>query len=624
MNDVYVQMLLDARNKQNLSTTVLCEGLYTEDMFYLVESGRRHMDRGTAKHLLERAGVDNGNYEHYLDYPDYEEWKRRMRIINCIEDDCLDEAKSLLNEYKSYDDFQTNQIRQKIKKQFCIFMEIQVMKHRGNMRNDIDMYEEALKLTVPNIDKKPLKKLLLSPIEFILALEYKSRKYADTTMSVEDKLRMYEEFFNYIEDSPFGKISSVKVYSKLVETMYRDIQAVLTLESKKDNSLIYEKLLGYCEEALRQIKDRKLMYYLTEMLEIRLELMLWLGKNNNYPPGMDQCSRLTGETSVQLEELKKLYEEYSIPAYMADDCYLYRESGIYCINEVIKTRRKMMGLTREELSDEDVAASTVWRIETGKKPVSRRSVEKLFDRLKLFPSCVNIGIITDKKEGVELYEELRYAAVSFENHKVTELLENLRNILPEHPINQQILMRIESLNKLRLGEKSREEHIETLKRALECTVKLSDIQRAESIFITTEELNSLYQISVMYKETEKSEEALEYIKEIHEYCRDMEKQSLADGRMGIYELVMAHVASLYGDIGKYQESNDISERLIKLGLKLRRSNRIHTNMYNIAWNNDDAKVRGYDYNSQVQRCIYISQILGDTYDEKFYRENLKT
>ena len=622
MNDVYVEMLIDARNKQDLSTAVMVEGLYTTDMFYLVEQGRRQLDRITAKHLLERVGVDNGNYEHYLDYLDYYEWRLRMAIINAIEDNLLDEAVRLLIEYKTYDDCKTNDIRNRIKKQFILFMEIQITKHRCGECSDISMYEETLKLTVPNADKKPLDCLLLSPIEFVLMAEYRRIKYAPISVAINDALQEYEEYFDYIKKSPLGKISCVKVFPKLVVIMYKDIKDRLKSEEGADNRYIYEKMYEYCEEALRQIKERKMLFYLVELLEIRLELMIGLGENNAYYK--EKLEESISETNVQLDELRKLYEEYNVSAYMTDDCYLYRESGVYCINEVIKTRRKMMGLTREQLCGDDVDVSTLWRIENKKKPVNRRTVHILFERLNLFPSCVNVGIITDKKHVVELYEELRYAVVTSEQHKVTELIKRLRDILPEHPINHQIIMRTESLNKLRLGQKSKEEHIETLKWALECTVKLCDIERAESIFITTEELTVLYLISTICKETGDYDHALTYIDKIHNYINGIEGEKLIDGRIGIYELVMSYIASLYGDIGKYKESNDISDKLIKQCIKLRRGNPVHSNLYSIAWNNDNAKISGYDYNAQVQRCINISQLLGDTNDEKFYRENLKS
>ena len=126
----------------------------------------------------------------------------------------------------------------------------------------------------------------------------------------------------------------------------------------------------------------------------------------------------------------------------------------------------------------------------------------------------------------------------------------------------------------------------------------------------------------MHKDTGKYNEALMYIKEIHSYCKDIEKRGVIDGNIGIYEMVMVYIASLYGDIGRYEESNTISEEQIRWRLKLRRGNKVHICIYNMAWNNDMEKTVGYDYNSQLERCIVLSQLLGDTGDEMFYKNNL--
>ena len=624
MNDAYVQMIVDERNKLKISTTELCEGVYTADMFYLVEQGKRDISRTISERLLSRLGVDSGNYEHYLDYPDYETWKSRMKIINIIEDNRLVEARKLLDDYAIYYIDTKNSSRVKFEKQFVIFMELQIIKHtmKANETEDLKrMYEEAVKLTVPNIDKKPLKKLLLSQVELVLVLEHKRRKYANA--SVHDKWKIYEEIFAYLQKSPLGKLSMVRVYPKIFVSMYRDIAPMISTQYDENAVELHEGLFKYCEEALRHIQARKLIYYLTEILEIKLELLSWFEKNKVKLSELNM-QEVKEETAIQLEELKGLYEEYGIDCYMVDDCYIYRESGVYCINEVVKTRREMMDISRAQLGGTDIEASTIWRIETENKAVTHKVANKLFERLNLYPSCINTGIVADKKQALELYEELRYAIIAFKFDEVKKLIKELEHILPEHVINRQVLLRIESQNELRMGNVDKEEHTNMLMKALESTIKLSHIQEADKIFLTTQELTILYLLSAGYKGTGEYEKALIYIKEIVKYCKDFEKEDIVDGRIGIYEMVMAYMSSLYGDMGRYDESNNISESLIRMCLRLRRGNRMHFNMYNIAWNNVVSKKHDYDYSAQVQRCINISKLLGDIYDEKFYYEHLET
>ena len=116
----------------------------------------------------------------------------------------------------------------------------------------------------------------------------------------------------------------------------------------------------------------------------------------------------------------------------------------------------------------------------------------------------------------------------------------------------------------------------------------------------------------------KYDKAQEYISELAEYMKQIEEQNLVDGRMGIYEMVMDYIASLYGDTEKYDASNEISHKLIKMALKLRRSSQIHYSIYNIAWNNHERKMDGIDYHAEISKCIIFSQLCEDASSEIFY------
>lgn len=625
MANIYVEMIIKERNRLGIPTTMLCDGIFTGDMFYLVEQKKRSIDRITAKRLLARLGVDNGDYEHYLYSDDYEIWKKRMQIINYIEDGKLKEAKELLNTYFACYENEKSKSRAKMERQFHIFMNLQIM--RMEEREEyVDragaLYGEALKMTVPSIDIKGLRNFLLSPLELNLVLEYRCRKSVYRT--IEEKQRMYREILEYIDKAPYGKLAQVKIYPKVVVYMYRDVKTSLKEKNMGDVHGIYEELMGYCKRALDIIKDRKMMFYLVEILEMRTEIFSWFKENDTESIDSKDYAKMEAETLVQSKELKDTYTIYCKEPYMVNDCYFYRESGIYCINEVIKIRRKMMRLTQDELCGVDIAVSMLRRVENQKKAFIDKTFKTIFERLKLCPEYVNMGIVTENKHCVELYEELRYAIISLKYDDAKRIISELDDILEKNPNNLQVLERVKSVVEWRMGKISNEQHINNLIHALECTVKLGDIQSGRQIYITTEELKILYLISGMYKEAGEYEKALIYIKEVYDYIKEMEERGLADGRMGIYEIIMTYVASLHGDISKFKASNDISDNLIKLCLKLRRGTQIHSCIYNIAWNNNEAKIRGYDYNSQVQRCINLSRLLGDNYDEKFYQENLIT
>lgn len=621
IKDAYVRMLVYQREKVGISTRALCEGIYKEDMFYLVEHGKRSMDRVTAKRLLARLGVDGGNYEHYLDAPDYAMWKKRMNIIDKIEEGKMEEVEILLNEYSVANVNGKNTSRENIEKQFCLFVQTQIVKNKtdGDYREILaQLYDEAVKLTVPNIDNTELKKLVLSPLETNLVLEKKRYNGYDETF--ENLVAMYREIIEYVENATYSKASAAKIYPKIVNYMYKDIKDRLVLGDTHGVESIFLELIGYVEKAKCLLNERDLLYYMVEILEIQEELLGTLIQlnNGNACTYREEKDRVT----LQVKVLKDLYILYGEEPYMKNDGYLYRESGIYCANDIAKTRRKMVELTQEELCGNDISVGTLKRIENGKKPMQNETLRFLFNKLKLYPSCVNMGVVTDRKEVLDKYEEIRFVSAAFKNQEVKPLIVELKEMLCQHPKNDQIIIRLENQNKWRLKELTDEAYVDKLKEALECTISLKHIQKANPIFLTTEELVTLYLISAVYKENGQCEDAWYYIKEIWKYCKDIEYEGMETGRMGIYELIMEYVASLLGDMGKYEESNNTSHKLIKVSLRLRRGGQIHPSLYSIAWNGKQSNMNKHSYNSMVQRCITLSQLMDDEYDESFYKENL--
>lgn len=624
MEDIYVKILVEEQDKLGIPPKKLCHGICTEEMLCQVRSGEKFMDRVTVKRLLARLGVDNADYSHYLEAPDYNTWLKRMKIINAVEDGKIAEAESLLSDYDLPESSARNKSRVNIEKQFYTFMKLQIMRNSNEDAYEKcagEMYGEAVKLTVPDIDIKNINEVLLSPLEYNLVLEYRRRSF--TEKSLQDTICMYRELLKYLDEAPYGKMAKIKVYPKTVVYIYRDVKKILEAATMDEVHEIYEELLLYCEKALKQLQERKCMYYLTEILDMKVELLSWFKDNSKSSSEIKKYEESLENVLPPINTLKDLYKEYDINPYMDNDCYLYRESGMYCIGEVIRKRRKMMGISREELCEGICSVKTLMRVENEKGTMVKGIFKELFERLGLLPEYMDMRIVTDKKEAVELYEDIRFASNSFKYDEVARLIPKLRGILPDHPINTRMLLRQESINRWRLGEITTEKFIENIRKALETTVKMEDISKAgKSISLSDEEQVMVYLISIAYEKIGKLDEANTYIKAIWEYCTDMEKRGLADGRMGIYETVMTYVASLLGDMGKYDESNDISYKLIETSLKIKRNAMIHHKIYNMAWNNNERKIQGFDYNKELYRCIYISQLTDDVNDEIFYKKKL--
>ncbi len=617
-----LELLIDTQEKLNIKPQALCQGLCTTEMYSMVIKEKRYLDRVTIKRLIARIGVDNADYENYLHFTDYDMWIIKIKMIYSLESGKIDEAEQLLKSYpwKCKGDSDS---RKRIEKQFMIFMKLQIMRCKSNEeyeKNAKNMYGEALALTVSVTAINTSENMLLSPLEFSLLLENKRRLVNNT---LPDIWNMYLQFISYVESSTYGKLAKLKVYPKLVTCMYKDVSACfcdMVADDIRDKKI---GLLVLCDLVLSMLKDRKSLLYMTEILEMKKELLQWLHENGVEKYNDIECKNAIDETIEDLKTLKEIYKEYGVNAYMMSDSYFYRESGNFCIGDVIFKRRKSLGINREKLTENICSVRSLMREEKRQTVMQKWSFRGLFNRLQMNPNYIDTGIVTDRKEQVELYEELRFAENSFMYDTVWDLLMRLKEQLPEHPINKQILKRIESVVKYKKGEMGLDEYIKELKIALSYTIDTNTIiYNSEYIFLTQEEMITFYLISEAFKSAGNIEEACRYIEPLWKQCREMEEARLEMGRIGRYELIATYMSSLLGDLGKFDESNDISDNLIKLCLKLRRSHKIHPCLYDKAWNNNEQGKKEFDYCKELKRCIQFSQLTRDINDEMFYRQKL--
>ena len=615
MEDRMVELLRHSSEKMCIKPEVLCKGICTEEMYRMVLMGRRYFDRVTIKRLIARIGLDNAIYDNYLHYPDYCVWLKRTRIINAILLDRIEEAENLLMSY-SVMEKNIKDSRMRIEKQFVLFIKLQLLKINSKDEYEINakkMYKEALSYTVPNVEDITDGKILMSPVELCIYIEYIRRTVPPV---LDDIWNMYMSIVSYIEKSVYGKLAKVKVYPKLVSCMYDDVKKYIHDVKQEYSKNKLTVLLEQCEKALTLLKEQKSLLYMTEMLEIREDILECLNvskKEGGY----------VAQSRIHLLVLKELYAEYGICPYMNSDVYLYRESGNFCIGEVIYKRRSMKRISRKKLSEGICDERTIRREENHETSMQKYYFIKLFDRLKINPNYIDTGIVVEKREQLELYRNLCLADNAFDYEEVSVLLEMLKEELPEHPINKQVIMRIDSFTKYRMGLINTEEHIRTLKEALSYTIDIKNNEKdVEKFFLTLEEMLIVYMISHAYKNDENYDKAYSSIEALWEWCKKLERSELESSRMGIYELLMLHVSSLLGDMERYDESNSISDKLIKMGLVYKYSHPLHPCLYDQAWNNNQRNKEGFDYHKAVNRCIHLSQLTGDVNDEAFYKENL--
>ncbi len=585
--------ITEMREKHEVRMEKLCEGLLELSFLGRFEKGERLPDKLTRDRLFARMGETADSYENYLHYDEYILWKLRQQLLQAIVDLDNAKAKQILCEYKNICDM-TNPVEQ----QFVLAMEAMLLKRQEGTEKILgEIYSKALKQTVPYVDISPIMQMKLSMQEIYLVLQYVH--YNDC---INDKVLWYEEILAYILQSPLDKVCRAKIYPQAVYYLYQEIEKTLDT-----NHELLSKVWDYCDVAIEMLRDAGGSYYLWETLQIR--------KKN--------------ENSQWLWAVEEVRKEYGRPCRMQDECYLYVEKEAYCIGDVVRSRRKMLGLTREKLAEEGICSlRTLEQLETHRKRTQRPIVRELFERLNLPMEFQRTDLVTSNFRAQRLMEELRWCVNERKTTRVDEILDELEKIVSmDIPMNRQVLEESRICNQEEKGELTQEEVVRRLREVLEYTMSYEFALTEENCYMTNEEITCIHNMTIDM--TWDNPEQKRCVDMLHRHYSKYESEGCIGAHMNMYELVMASVASCLGDMAEYEKSDEIGKNIGLECIKWNRIMLIPNSIYNATWNYEQRKKAHIPVKEErnvrrdLELCIVYSDFGKREFKVQSYRRKLQ-
>lgn len=659
--------LTGMRTGQDITLEQLSLGLCSPVMLNLIEADRRQPDKLMRDRLTERLGFENDGFEDFLQPDEYELWQNRNRLLQAVDAGEIPAAERLL-ELLEQEAAEENPIL----RQFTLTMRAQLMQYQGASEEELrETFGQALSLTVPDVASGTWGERLLAAQEWNLLLEYiryggDAGPVPDADSSDTYRIRALEKLLAAMRGSSMDRYSYAKVSPKAAY--------LLCLERMKAplDSVACRRILQISAEAVETLRSCQRMYWLYELLELMERILgvyagliqpglkeptpapfdqawtLLCGKEakpvtltnavsgtpenpeaQTLPEDPESLARLASQVREWRMVLAEIYREYGVPETMESCCYLYSQTQNYRIGDVIRKRRRMLGLSVRELCEGICSEKTLRRLENNKVKSQRAVWRELFCRLGLSPECQRERIVTGHWDVLLLFRAAVEALNGHDTDKTTRLLERLKELLPmDIPINRQELERNDCLNKLQKKEITAEECVARLKKALQYTIPLESIKMAKDgpdLYLTCVELGCVYNIAMKSRD-EAEEFNLDLLQRITGQC--IPEDSI-DTFISMYELVMTGVASRLGDAGKYEESTEISEKVMKECLLARRAGILHNCLYNKLWNQIEAAkketsaVPDIPIDQELQKCLQLARFCKEKFHEKFYYNKLK-
>ena len=192
------------------------------------------------------------------------------------------------------------------------------------------------------------------------------------------------------------------------------------------------------------------------------------------------------------------------------------------IGEVIKRKRKELGLTQEELCEGICEPSTISRIESGKQVPAKNKLDALLQRLDLPGDRYYTLLSRNELEISNLQSQVISSNVSNNNRDGLQYLEKLEGIVSEddYLIRQFILRSKVALGYLD-GEDIRsytfDEKEKMLFEALYLTVPKFDIEEIDKNYYTVEEIKIINQIALNYSDAGENKKAIDVYNQLLKY-----------------------------------------------------------------------------------------------------------
>lgn len=572
-------LMESVRKYRNITIEELCHGLCSVSQMHYIQRGDRLPDYLMRNRIMGRLGISSEGYEDYVQFDEYERWEEREKLIEFVEDSRWSEARNLLdNLFTKWTNVNM------VEKQFLLDMKARILMHEGGSDEYIfELYNEIVSETIgPNLNFSNRGQLILSPVEIYYVvwwLLYMPTSYK----SVNEIIEIFDALIVGIENSYLEAIAKAKVLPFAVFAYQTCIERLKISEKNKE-------LWNHTEVAINILKKTERFYYLKELVSVRYKLGLAIAIEINY-------IELEQEVVAIIENIK---DRYDIGILMFQSGYIYRDSIVNCIAEVIHNRRRMLGITRTNLADGVCSLRTLERIEACKSKPQQEVMKGLFEKLGLLAEYRRAEIVTDDIEIINAFIRYRVAI----NQKNLDVAFAKMDFLIEkldcnYVSNKQAIIRMLNVRKKIEGQINEQIYVKNIETALSLSVPYN-ISNSEYYYLTDGELVLLYSIATHI-------EKWGWQKKILDVCNDYQGPMLIS-HFPSYELIKDWEASELGNHGDYDESNSISEKIIRTTFRLHRFHGLYMALYNVCWNNyekNKTEVTLLEYNSGVLACKKI-------------------
>lgn len=590
----FYELLDIIRKEKKVTLRQLSYGLCSEAEMSYILSGTRTPSYQMRNRFISRMGIESEEFEDFINDNDYSIWLEFNNLFLYLRDNKLTEAEHLLDILKKT----SNDV---IQQQILMDISARILKIKGTSARIIkEKYFKAISLSMKDINLYRINDYILSPYEYSLIFEYLCMKSIDSTNGERKSvINIFFELIDYVASLEIDVLQKAKVLPRAVCLLYE-----ASKNQVEFNNIYVNKIQKYTEYCILLLKESNRLYSLFELVQIRKELM---------------CE--STEDIEVLQALIKFYTEYNIPVDDLFDTYMYEDSMVYNLSDVIKSRRLLLGKTQKEIAKGVCSVKTIYRIEQKETNPQPTTFKMILRNLNIFSDYRRLEIITKDIEDIRLYNSYKIAKNRKDNILAKDLLVKLNHKIDNNiPANQQVISKLfldMDYDDKKISETVYKEKLEEL---LEITLDIKNkFNLNEDLpFLTISEKKLLF--SIVRSEYDNRYRDSKYSVFFMKMCSKSDNHLIHALGIKYYELYASLYASMLADLHEFEKSNAVLNTIIYHNLAERRNTCLVQSIYDKIWN-EAVQTQNYyktKYNKLFLKIISLSSFTLDKRDHIFF------
>lgn len=548
----------------------ISHGLCSLSVLQRLEAGERFADKKLIDALIQRLGKSSDKFEFVLGKVEYEIHQKRIAIDHAFEMEEYDECRELLEKFAKECKKDDNLNLQYIQKMKFLLRDLEY--------HTVDEAEELIlriiRITSLNFCVENMEERLLCTEEckliYLLALtEIEAERFEKAT-TILAKLSFYlEKHFSDVEER-------IKLYP----------QIAYSLSMCYEYYGQYAKEIEIAEKAIELLEENGRIYLLEELLECYKNGLFWEkeGKKIVLTEEEEEKKR---ELENQIEVLKQIQKEYGSSSRSGIGIntisHNYGGQEVHLIHEVLERKRRIKGLTQEQLSTGICEPETLSRLLNGKQTPNKNTYRMLAECLELDTERCRPYLSV---EDYEIYEKQRRLGTYLQQKEyilAEKLFQEIEKALPQNIAkNRQFCLSMYGIIENRLGRMKWEERLRCLEESIRCTIPDYEKISLAQWPLCRQEVMLLNSIANTYARIGDVNRALIILGDILKFYENSEVDILY--HIDTITLTMFNYTEWLGNLKRHTETIPIYEKALKMNVSVGRGKGLGGILYAKAWN----------------------------------------